>query len=190
VWLALLGGWIVLPYAFLSGIPYQNIRFPLIIVPALAILSGVGIDYVLRRMARPIRPMIYGGVVGLSAAWMLSAGVNATHQFIARQAQDRDVAVWASEQIPAGATVYTFDLTLTLQHRTSLNALEIYYETPETLVERWVRGREDYLLVNMWQIENQWRGREPYIAVYWLQAHRGLQRLGQYGNYTLFRVGG
>lgn len=191
-WLVLLEGWVLLPYAFLSGIPYQNIRFPLIVMPAIAILCGVGVDWVARRTQKfaPLQTIVYGGVVGLGAVWMLSTGVETTHHFIARQVQDREVAIWASEQLPEGATVYTFDLTLTLRHRTSLNVIEIYYETPDTLAERWVRGRTDYLLVNLWQIESQWRGREPYIAVYWLQAYRGLQRLGQYGNYTLFRVGG
>ena len=189
-WLALLGGWVLLPYAFLSGIPYQNIRFPLIIMPAIAVLCGAGVDYVVRKLPRLFRPLLYGAFIGMGVAWMLGVGIVMTSTFIGRQAQDRNVALWASEQISAGATVYTFDLTLTLQHRTSLNALEIYYETPETLTERWVRGRTDYLLVNLWQIENQWRGREPYIAVYWLRDHRGLQSLGEYGNYTLFLVGG
>lgn len=188
-WLALVGGWALLPYIFLSGIPYQNIRFPLIVIPAVALLCGAGIGYIVRRTTRPLRPLVYGAFVGLGAAWMLGVGVLTTHNFIARQAQDRDVAVWASEHIPAGATVYTIDLTLTLRHRTSLNVIELYYETPETLAERWERGREDYLLVNQWQIENQWRGREPYIATHWLLDHRGAQQLGQNGNYTLFLLG-
>ncbi|MBC7812670.1 MAG: phospholipid carrier-dependent glycosyltransferase, partial [Burkholderiales bacterium] len=35
--LALLLGWVLLPYIFLAGIPYQNLRFPLIIVPAVVV---------------------------------------------------------------------------------------------------------------------------------------------------------
>jgi hypothetical protein len=121
---------------------------------------------------------------------MLGVGVQTTHNFIARQAQDRAATAWAAEHIPAGSTVYTIDLTLTLQHRTSLNVIELYFETPETLAERWEHEREDYLLINLWQIENQWSGREPYIAVHWLMDSRGLQEIGRSGNYTLYRVQG
>src|SRR5690606_17177217 len=100
-WLVLLEGWVLLPYAFLIGIPYQNIRFPLIVMPAIAILCGVGVDWVARRTQKfaPLQTIVYGGVVGLGAVWMLSTGVETTHHFIARQVQDREVAIWASEQL-------------------------------------------------------------------------------------------
>ena len=40
--LLLLLGWALLPLLFLAGIPYQNIRFPLIVVPAVASSPGSG----------------------------------------------------------------------------------------------------------------------------------------------------
>jgi hypothetical protein len=42
----------------------------------------------------------------------------------------------------------------------------------------------------VWNIENQWAGREPQIAFYWLRDVRGLVELGRYGKYTLYRVEG
>lgn len=188
--LTLLGGWALLPYIFLTGIPYQNIRFPLIVVPATALLCGAGIAYTVKRMPRSFRPLVLGGFVGLSAAWMLGAGTALTRDFIGWQAQDRAVAEWTAGQLPDGVTIYTFDITLTLRHRTSFRVVDLYYETPETLRAKWEYGREDYLLLNLWQLQSQFQGREPYIAAYWLQTYRGLDRLGQYGNYSLFRVRG
>jgi hypothetical protein len=110
--------------------------------------------------------------------------------FIANQQRDKDTARWAAEQLPEEGIVYTFGLTLTLKHYTNLNAAEIYYESPETLAERWQRGQDDYLLLNVWNIENQWAGREPQLAFHWLRDSRGLVELGRYGNFTLFRVEG
>jgi hypothetical protein len=81
-------------------------------------------------------------------------------------------------------------LTLTLQYYTPFDVHEIYYETPQTLAENWQHGRIDYLLINVWQIENQWEGREPQIAYHWLRDERGLTLIERYGNYTLFRVAG
>jgi hypothetical protein len=84
--------------------------------------------------------------------------------------------------------LYTFGLTLTLQHETPFTVYELYYERPASLAAK--RGQNDYLLLNLWVIENQWQGREPYIAYHWLDDNRGLTRLERYGNYTLFRIDG
>ncbi len=45
IWkLILIASWALLPYLFLAGIPYQNIRFSLIVVPAVALLAGSGLE--------------------------------------------------------------------------------------------------------------------------------------------------
>jgi 4-amino-4-deoxy-L-arabinose transferase-like glycosyltransferase len=186
---ALLAGWALLPYAFLAGIPYQNIRFALIVVPPTAVLCGAGLERTLSQ-SRLLRPVFFGALVGLGSAWMLGAGMTVTHSFVQRNSRDVSVAAWLAEQVPQGATVYSFDITLTLQHRTALTVFDLYFETPDSLRAKWEIGRDDFLLVNLWQLHNQWRGREPYNAVAWLQAYRGLDRIGQQGNYTLFRVPG
>jgi hypothetical protein len=87
-------------------------------------------------------------------------------------------------------TLYTFGLTLTLQHYTTLNVYELFYETPATLDARWAHGKDDYLLLNVGNIEQQWNGREVQTVYHWLRDVRGLVKLGQYGSYTLFRVQG
>lgn len=185
----LLAGWALLPYVFLVGIPYQNVRFALIVTPPTAVLCGAGLERMISHSPR-LRTFLFGAIVGIGSAWMLGAGLTITHSFIQRNTRDLAVAAWLVEQLPEGATVYSFDITLTLQHRTSLTVYDLYYETPASLRAKWQVGRDDYLLVNLWQLHNQWRGREPYNAVAWLQAYRGLDRMGQQGNYTLFRIWG
>jgi hypothetical protein len=86
--------------------------------------------------------------------------------------------------------VYTFGLTLTLQHYTTLNVYELYYETPQTLAQKLQSGGEEYLVLNVWSIENQWVGRAPQLGYDWLRDHRGLIRLGKYDNYVLFKIRG
>lgn len=192
----MLAGWALIPYIFLIGIPYQNIRFPLIVFPAVAILIGLGAQAVYSCMAMRWRNLSYA--VGVGVALLVLAGSGQTlataqaniETFIANQQRDKEVAGWAAQEIPAGETVYTFGLTLTLKHYTTLDVYEIFYESPETLDERWMRGRADYLLLNVWNIENQWAGRGPQIVFHWLRNTRGLVELGRNGNYTLFRVEG
>jgi hypothetical protein len=83
--------------------------------------------------------------------------------------------------------VYTFGLTLTLQHYTPLHIREIFYETPQSLETEW--GCHDYLLLNLWNIEHQWAGQEPDTVYQWLRDKRGVLKIGQFGYYTLFRIG-
>jgi len=200
--MVLLGGWALLPYLFLAGIPYQNIRFPLIVVPAVAILAGYGLETALRwvmgpslmnRLAGwrvPIGRAVLALVLAVGLWQMANAGNWLVNNFIRNQQRDKAIATWVNERVPAGATLYTFGLTLTLKHYTPLVVYELYNETPDSLDSRWQRGQEDYVLVNVLNIETQWVGLEPQIALHWLRDMRGLEKIAQDGNYSLFIVKG
>lgn len=191
-WLA----WAVIPYLFLAGIPYQNIRFPLILFPAAAVLAGRGLGAVIDQsenralwQRRGALALILGvGVIGLGQSFGASQAVIPT--FITNQQRDKEAAQWAREHVPDGATLYTFGLTLTLRHYTTLDVYELFYETPITLAEKTIAGKDDYLLLNVWVIDHQWAGREPQIAYHWLRDERGLKVIDRHGNYTLFRIAG
>lgn len=192
------GGWALLPYLFLAGIPYQNIRFPLIVMPAIAILVAQGLDTILaqlqrlqmksssRTIIRSLLAMLL--VLGLLHMWKRATEV--TTIFINHQQQDKSAVDWANQHIPSGATVYTFSLTLALRQRTTLNVQELYYETPETLAAKWQHGKVDYLLLNVWNIENQWVGRDLERSYHWLRDERGLIKIGKSGYYTLYKTRG
>jgi 4-amino-4-deoxy-L-arabinose transferase-like glycosyltransferase len=192
--LLMLVGWVLLPYIFLAGIPYQNIRFPLIAFPAVAILAGCGLEYAAQFIGRFISlQYAYAALSALilfGVGHSLDVGTRTIRDFIAHQQEDKQVAVWAGERVPEGATVYTFGLTLTLQHYTSLNVHELFYETPTTLNQKWTPGQTDYLLLNVWNIEKQWVGLDPQLDYHWLRDIRGLIRLGKNGYYTLYRIKG
>jgi hypothetical protein len=192
--LVMLVTWVLLPYLFLAGIPYQNIRFPLIVFPAVAILAGCGFEYAAQLIGRFIRPRyayaLLSVLILFGAGYSLDVGTHTINDFIARQQEDKQVAAWAGERVPDGATIYTFGLTLTLQHYTSLNVHELFYETPATLQQKWTPGQPDYLLLNIWNIENQWVGLDPQLDYHWLRDTRGLIRLGKNGYYTLYRIKG
>ncbi len=192
----LLIGWAALPYLFLIGIPFQNVRFPLIVFPAVSVLAGFGAEVITRWLKR--RPMCLRAIVSaVLGVWMLvgmgltlRASLEVIGPFIARQQQDKITAQWAQQHIPTGRTLYAFGLTLTLRHYTDLDVLELYYETPDSLAARWISGRADYLLLNAWSVENQWAGLSPQIAYHWLRDVRGLAPIGRHNNYWLFRVKG
>ena len=121
---------------------------------------------------------------------MWGSGKTLVANFINNQQRDKQVAAWVGENVPTGATIYTFGLTLTLQHYTTLDVRELYYETPQSLAQKWQHGHDEYLVLNVSNIETQWIGRDLQLNYHWLLYDRGMERLGKYGNYTLFRIRG
>lgn len=192
--LMLVSAWAFLPYLFLVGIPYQNIRFPLIATPTIFVLVGAGFSWILGLQIAHKRPTLaYGAlsVLIVFGLWQMTTQTTTiVNQFVTNQQRDKNTADWAIAQLPEDARLYTFGLTLTLQHYSTMDVYEIYYETPQTLADAWVTGEDDYLLLNVWQIENQWAEREPQIVYHWFRDDRGLTLIDRQGNYTLFRVAG
>jgi hypothetical protein len=180
----LLLGWGLLPYLFLIGIPYQNIRFPLIVVPAAAVLAGIGLETVLLR-----RRAIFAVVVIAGLVLTLYAARDTIGDFVANQNRDKTAVQWAIRRIPADARVYTFELTLPLQAYAPFEVRELYYETLDTIALALKDGKDSYLFVNIWVIQEKWAGRELDEIYDWLRDLVGLRFMGRSSNYILFRVG-
>lgn len=188
--LLFLAGWGIIPLVFLLGIPYQNIRFGLILFPVAALLVGAGANWVMRWRFRIIWAIILGAIIGYSLSQTLIVSHTTIAQFVKRQNQDATIVAWADRMIPSGSVVYSFGLTLRLQQIEDISVYDLFNETPESLDAKWLRGQNDYLLVNVWEIQNQWEGRSPYITFHWLFDNRGLLILGRNGNYVLCLIRG
>ena len=199
-------GWILLPYLFLAGIPYQNIRFPLIVMPIIAVLVLVGFQMVIEQIHKTTtdektdvpaskrnRLILSAGVYIWLIGGLIHTGVNGfnyANSFVIQHQQTKAIVEWIKEEVPKEATLYAFDITATIIHYSDLNVIEFFYETPGTLNQRWFRGRDDYLLLNVWQVENQWDGRGPQDNYHWFRDERGLEEIGRLHNFTLFKVEG
>ncbi len=181
--LALLLGWGVLPYVFLAGIPYQNIRFPLIVVPAVAVLAGLGLEAALKRWR-----LIFAAVVIAGLALSLHTDKPMIQTFITDQQRDKIAVQWAIDHIPADARLYTFGLTEPLKAYAPFEVRELYDETPLTLAAELSDGKSSYLYINAWSVEHQWKGMPLYVTYHWLTDIFGADYLARSGNYALFKV--
>jgi 4-amino-4-deoxy-L-arabinose transferase-like glycosyltransferase len=192
--LLFLAGWGLIPLVFLMGIPYQNIRFGLILIPVALVLLGIGADWLLAWQSywqfRLVINLILGLIIGYGLSQTLIVSHPMISQFVERQQKDAETVAWAKNMLPANSIVYTFNLTLRLKQADDLTVYDLFNESLETLDAKWLRGQNDYLLINVWEIENQWEGRTPYTAFHWLYDTRGLLVLGRFGNYVLCRING
>jgi 4-amino-4-deoxy-L-arabinose transferase-like glycosyltransferase len=192
--LLFLAGWGLIPLLFLMGIPYQNMRFGLILFPVAALLVGIGADSLFSwRIHWRFRVVLYsslGLIIGYSIAQTLIVSHSTIQKFIETQQKDAATIAWADRLIPSGSVVYTFGLTLRLKQLEDIRIHDLFNESPESLDAQWIRGQEDYVLVNVWEINHQWEGRSPYIAFHWIYNNRGVWVLGRFGNYVLCRING
>jgi hypothetical protein len=78
--------------------------------------------------------------------------------------------------------------TLTLQHYTNADIRELFYLAPPDLDAIARAPQPAYLLLDIGNIESQWVGLRPQQDYQYLQEHPGLETVGRYGQYTLFRL--
>lgn len=193
--------WPLTFYIFLAGVTWQNPRFSLAFYPPLLAITALGIQYAWDRTtyaARSLPPATRSlprvtcylliSLVALALSGALARSFRDVGAF-ARWNQSRiDAAAWTEAQLPAGATLVTFDLTATLNHYTKQTAEEIY--TMDPLDVTTLRGGASpfYLLLDLGNIETQWRGKSPHTNYEWLHGNRKLTEIGRFPPYTLFRV--
>ncbi|MCZ7545185.1 MAG: hypothetical protein M5R40_17415 [Anaerolineae bacterium] len=187
---ALLIGWPALVYAFLSGAPWQNFRFTLTYMPPLAALTGIGVTYLWRRCdGRRWQRAAIAGALGVGLVWMAASGATLTQGFTDRKHDDLATVRWVEMQAPADARVITLGLTPLMQYYSALEAFDLYALSEADLAALFASERPAYLLLDVANVETQWRGRTPQETYHRLRDGPGLAAVGQRGPYTLFRVG-
>jgi hypothetical protein len=201
--LLLLSGWFAVEYGFLAGIPYENIRFALALIPPLAVCVGLGAALILTqrlpsysipnglyRSALYLVRLIVILVIVHSLFATLCASVPMITQFIAAKDSDLASARWIEDHIPEpGATVYCLDLFLAMQHYTALHAVQLYDLTPDVISQQLPSARPAYAVFNVYTTEHQWYGQPLWVLYHWLKDNPGLEEIGANGNYTLYRIG-
>ena len=185
--IALLVGWPLTIYLFLTGMAWQNWRFPLALFSPLLVVVGVGVDWSWGRLAARWRPLLlaYCAVALLgSTLW----AVRDVADFAAWANQNRQIALAIGQQLPPDATLLAFGLTATVQHYTAVDTREIFSLTAEDLQEIVQEAAAVYLLINPENVQTQWAGKSPAQNLAWLQAHSRLIPIARYDSYVLYQV--
>ena len=182
--LLLIVGWAAVVYGFHAGAPWQNFRFTLAYLPPLAVLVAIGAAHVRqvagRRLDRSLGLYLASGLV-----MMAIGGALLTHGFIERKQADLAIVRWVEAQAPPGGWLLTFGLTPTVRHYSRLEAVDLFELSEPALAALLADGRPALLLVDVGNIEWQWRGRPPFESYRWLRDGPGLTSLGSRGSYTL-----
>ena len=182
---------------FHAGAPWQNFRFNLAHLPPLAILIAIGVAAIAGWLAGRVQNgAVRRLAMGVLAAYVLvglllmaHGGRALTRGFVARKNADLATVAWVESQTPPSARLFTFNLTLTFQHESSLETHELYGVTPDDLADLLADGRPAYLLIDVANVETQWQGQSPSVNYHWLRDQQILSEIGKSSGYTLFLVG-
>jgi 4-amino-4-deoxy-L-arabinose transferase-like glycosyltransferase len=193
----LLLGWAGPVYIFLAGIPYQNFRFGLSLYMPLALLSGLGLSDLWQRLEGQV-PLshtkrfyalwLFKIVMSLSLIGMLLWAYPMLDTFLTTHNRSKQIVYQVEQKLPQGATLITFGLTLTFQHYTQLTTLELFYLDEADLNLLSQTQGPIYLLLDVGNIETQWRSKQPNVNYQWLRTHTTLIRFGTFPPYSLFKV--
>ena len=187
----ILWGWPLAVYLFLLGIPYENFRFGLALWPPLAVLTGVGFDWLWGRL--PVHRNWHAVMLGMAAISMLGMLAwtgRGLEPIVIGKNETLTVVRAVSAQLPGDATLIALGLGgFFTQYEPDVNYVELYNQS-STSLERYICARSPvFLLIEPGVIATQWAKREPELNVNYLREHAGLQELRKFGSLTLYQVG-
>jgi len=185
--LVLLLAWPVMVLGFHAGAPWQNFRFTLAALPPLAVLVALGAAQAVDWLG-PRRGWLIYGLIAAGLAWQLWAGVVLAQQFIVRKRGELAVVSAVEAQAPPNAQLLTFSITGMFDFYSRLDTHELWGLNASQVAGLVADGRPTLLLLDVANVEAQWQGHAPATNYHWLRDGPGLDPLGQFQNYTLFRV--
>jgi hypothetical protein len=187
--LALLAGWPAAAWLFLAGIPYENPRFLLPVLPAMAALAGIGFHALVDGRGRGARrALALALAASLAAGLALGAGEHA--RLVARKDRDHALCAWVAARVPAGATLLAFGPTLTLQHYGRPDTRELFFVDDAELARLAAPERAPlYVVIDVANAYSQWRDLRPHRHLEALRARTGLTAVATLPPYTLLRAG-
>ncbi|HEY4972070.1 MAG TPA: hypothetical protein VII41_00600, partial [Steroidobacteraceae bacterium] len=202
--LIVLGGWIVTLAVYFIGIPQENLRFGLAMFTPVAVLAAVGLFCFPMPAPRAAPARAAGGgrshrwawshvrvrwlLLTLSLAMQFAFTYRAFARLQAASASQRAAIRYLQSQLPADATVFTFELSVALDYYTRMHIVDLSAPSADGLRQIACAAAAAYLYVDPAKLESQWSNKAPGQNFHRLRDQIGLQPIGVQGNWSLYRV--
>ncbi len=179
-------GWLLVSWLFLSGVPYENARFLLPTLPAVAALVGIGAGAIWGASAGGRRWVAMG--LSLSLAAGLAAGAREHAHQVERKQAELELVHWTIARVPADAELAMWGPTLAMEYYGDRRP-HVLYSMSEAQVRTLLSSqRPIFVLADVGNLEDQWRGLGPERLLTSLRHDPGLLVVDQYRTYTLFKT--
>jgi hypothetical protein len=206
--IGLLLSWWLVPALVFSGTPYQAHRFVLAYLPALVIMIGIGgavaVELVLKMILsrREARALLFGILAALLlelASIGAYQGWQSVRQWVGAHAafkvEEQGVVSLARSAVRPGSAgvqprVVSFGITSALSHYTHWPARD-FYIYDEAAIESFFESPGTRLVVlpeeSMYE---QWKDNPSGKRWLWMREHYALTKVGESGDYTVYKVDG
>jgi hypothetical protein len=186
--LIVLVGWPLAALTFVSGIPYENPRFLLPTLPAIAALAAYGLLYLQSRLSGRLRraPIVFL-VLSLGAGLLL--GGREHLRAVTRKNRDLDLVNWVDGVLPAQSTLLMSGGALIFEEYGRIRVRETFAMSTAKLQALVTQPGQFFYLEAPEEMRVQWAGLQPALNFDALSTYPGLTPLGWSGPYGLFRVG-
>ncbi len=112
--------WIIFFYVYLAGSPYQSLRYTLAFLPALVIISAIGLGTLnVRNVFR--RSFLYAGITAL-----VVFDVYHLKGFAEQKQDELKIVNWVNNNIADGSQIFSFEITPALKHYSKIKPHEFY----------------------------------------------------------------
>ena len=187
--IALLLGWPLVNWAFISGIPYENPRFLWPALPSVAALAGIGFQAWRARMSPRGRAAATGLLAAsLAAGLALGAREHVGHTVALKNA-GLDLVGWIDAQVPPGTTLLQSGGTMMSEYYGRTPIRDIYLLSPDEIGDLLARACPCFYLADIPELEHRMAGLPPQAVFESLRRAPGLTPVAGRPPYVLFRVG-
>jgi 4-amino-4-deoxy-L-arabinose transferase-like glycosyltransferase len=175
--------WFIVYFLYFSGGSYQALRFLLSFMPVMVIISAYGLAEIkLKETYKKL--FLYFGLIVFSAFMLYHMRV-----FTAQKNKELEVVNWVNKNIPESSKVFTFDVTLAINHYTKINADEFFNNKIEEIKTKIDTSLTDiYFILPIEIIKTQWKGLPLEKKYDFIIQDYPLKKMDTVNNFTIFKL--
>ncbi|MGH2575898.1 MAG: hypothetical protein ACRDFC_09390, partial [Ignavibacteria bacterium] len=175
--------WVLAFYLYYAGFPFQNLRFTISFLPALVIVSSIGL---LRIDVKQVYKNLFliAGIICL-----ITYNVYHISGFTKQKKDDLEIVGWVDENIPSDAVIFSFEITGTLKHYSRLKPEEFYNFTQEGLKNKISSYKgEIFFILPVGKLHTQWKGLPLEKNYEFVKSNYHTKQVTQLSYYTIFKL--
>jgi hypothetical protein len=175
--------WIAVYVIYLSGSPFQSIRYTLTFFPPLVILSVFGIAKI--KISHKLKKVF------IAAGLLLLMGYSFYDfsKFALRKEKEKECVEWVKENITKDSEIFTFEVTGAVKYYNGINAKEFYsynYNDIKQITD--TAGSPVYFFLPVDRIHSQWKDLPIESTLDSLKNRTKLASLGKVNDFEGFKT--
>lgn len=188
--------WFLVYYLYLSGNPFQSLRYTLSFLPPLAVVSGFGIICFLRQgRGNSPAPLLKKGkstvYVFLSLGILALAGYSfySISGFMERKEKELEVVSWVDSNIKEGSLLFTFEITAAVNYYSRIKPEEFFLYDEEKLRSKIESAPGDvYFILPIEKLRTQWKSLPIEKSLDFLTTNYMLRHMADVSYYKIFKL--